>query len=114
MKFISFLPLLLLLFAGTLFSYEPVQKNSETQTLSESPDFDVIHNFSHNFSEKSEMDYQVSDKIFKIREISFLETGALNVYKLPNLRTEAKIFHATSNPCNGFRHVNYVKNKLLS
>jgi len=113
-KLLLFIPMLLILFAGTLFSYEAEQPNIEIQMLSDSPDFDVINTDIDNYSYESEVDFENLEAKEKIKEISFIETGALNVYKWPNLRPEATVSHDTSNPADGFRQINYVKNKLLS
>lgn len=91
MKFILFLPLLLLFFAGTLFSHEAEQPNIEIQMLSESPDFDAINHDVDNSRYESEMDFDNLESPERIKEISFLETGALNVYKWPDLRPEAMV-----------------------
>jgi len=86
------LSILLLLFASVIFTHGSSQTlNPEITMLSDSNDFNIINTDIDNYSYESEVGFENLDGKEKIKEISFLETGALNVYKWPSLRPEAKI-----------------------
>lgn len=102
MKFILFLPLLLLMFAGATTPQDLDMQDN--QAISEN--IGDINSISADETESTYLDFQA------IREITFAETGSLNVFIWPNLRPEAKVSHEATST--GFYRTNTVKNKLLS
>jgi len=90
LNLLLFIPLLLILFAETLFSYESEQSNIEIEMLSDSPDFDVIHNSIHNFSEESETVIQYLDNSRQTQENFTIKPEGFNILKWPNLSADAR------------------------
>lgn len=109
MKFIFSISMLLILFMPVLFAAESEPSNIEIEMLAETSDFDMVNIEITDQDGVSAIQYL--DNSESIKEITFAESGVLNVFIWPNLRPAAILSHEATRT--GFRRINTVKNKLL-